>query len=114
MARWTFANVLNVTPDSRKLWQFSPTGEKFTLEREYTARNGEPIPGNLAGKDWQSLWAPKLNIAWLPTDKVFLRVVQLPAADFSETLAMIELQLERISPLPVAQIVWTIELLPKQ
>ena len=114
MARWSFANVLNATPETRKLWQFTPGSNQFTLAREYTARNGEGIPGNLAGKDWQSLWSPKLNIAWLPADKVFLRVLQLPQADFAETLSMVDLQLEKISPLPTAQTVWTIEILPKQ
>jgi hypothetical protein len=67
------------------------------------------------GKDWQTLYQPKLNVAWLPADNAFLRVVQLPPADtFEETASMLELQLEKVSPLPVAQIVWTFELLPKR
>ncbi|MBA4149885.1 MAG: hypothetical protein H0X66_17375 [Verrucomicrobia bacterium] len=113
MARWNYANVLDVRPDSRKLWQFSASGN-FPLVREVTSRNGEGLPGNLVAKNWRSIWQPKLNIAWLPSDKIFLRVVQLPVADFAETLAMVEMQLEKLSPLPVGQIVWTIEILPKR
>jgi len=112
MARWTYANVLSVETDKRRLWQFSPNDERFPLAREFTARSGETIPSHIAGKDWQSLWQAKLNIAWLPPEKVFLRALQLPIADYAETVSMIELQLEKISPLPVAQIVWTIEVLP--
>ena len=63
-------------------------------------------------KDWSTLFQRKLNIAWLPADQVFLRVVQLPAADRQELLSMVELQLEKLSPMPVAQIVWSMELLP--
>ena len=33
-------------------------------------------------------------------------------SDFDETLAMVELQLEKLSPMPVAQIVWSIHVLP--
>ena len=113
MARFQFANVLNVGPDTRKLWQFNASGD-FPLNREFTAQNGEPLPDSLVAKTWRTLLNPKLNIAWLPSDKVFLRVVQLPVADFAETLAMIELQLEKLSPLPVAQIAWTIEILPQK
>ncbi len=53
-------------------------------------------------------------MAWLPADKVFLRVLHLPSADLAETLSMVELQLEKISPMPVAQIVWSLEILPKR
>src|SRR5688500_14647216 len=113
MARWNYANVLDVRPDSRRLWQFSANGN-FPLVREFTSRNGDGLPGNLVAKNWRSIWQPKLNIAWLPSDKIFLRVMQLPAADFTETVAMVELQLEKLSPLPVGQIVWTIEVLPKR
>lgn len=112
MARWTYANVLNAAPGSRKFWQFSASGN-FSMVREISP--GESISPKLAGKNWHSLWQPKLNIAWLPSDKVFLRVLQLPVTEsLSETVSMVELQLEKISPLPVAQIVWSIETLPKQ
>jgi hypothetical protein len=54
-----------------------------------------------------------LNVAWLPPENVFLRVIELPKSSFGETLAMVELQLEKLSPIPVAQIVWTLQLLPQ-
>ncbi|MFN7141720.1 MAG: hypothetical protein ACK4UN_20555, partial [Limisphaerales bacterium] len=75
---------------------------------------GDGLPDKLVAKNLRSIWQPRLNIAWLPSDKVFLRVLQLPVADFAETLAMVELQLEKLSPLPLGQIVWTIEVLPKR
>jgi hypothetical protein len=54
-----------------------------------------------------------LNVAWLPPENVFLRVIELPKSNFEETLAMVELQLEKLSPLPVTQIVWTIHVLSR-
>jgi hypothetical protein len=114
MARWSYANVLSAGTGIRRLWQFSPSGDHFNLSREHSSQNGEGIPENLVGKDWSSLWQPKLNIAWLPAEKIFLRVLQLPVADAAETASMVELQLEKLSPLPVAQVVWTFEVLGKK
>src|SRR5258708_35536808 len=73
----------------------------------------DPLPTKVVAKDWSTMFQRKLNIAWLPADQVFLRVVHLPASDPQELLSMVELQLEKLSPLPVAQIVWSMEPLPK-
>jgi hypothetical protein len=54
-----------------------------------------------------------LNVAWLPPENVFLCVIELPKSSFEETFAMVELQLEKLSPMPVAQIVWTIHVLSR-
>ncbi|HWN93443.1 MAG TPA: hypothetical protein VNT99_00300 [Methylomirabilota bacterium] len=114
MARWHSANVLQAAGAKKRLWQFTLRGGNPNLAREETRLPADPLPPKLISKDWQTLYQPKLNIAWLPADKVFLRVVQLPPADnFAETASMVELQLEKVSPLPTTQIVWTFELLPK-
>jgi hypothetical protein len=111
MARLHTCTVLQTTPERRQLWQFSAQGN-FPLGREQTAPDGDPLPVGLAQKSWSEIWQPKLNVAWLPPDKVFLRVVQLPASTPAETRAMVELQLEKLSPFPVAQVVWSVCPLP--
>ena len=108
MARWQFCNILHAGADTHRLWQFDSKGDGFALKREHSGPSGEPLPFNLVAKSWRSLWQPKLNVAWLPPENVFLRVVELPRISFEETLAMVELQLEKLSPLPVAQIVWMV------
>ena len=113
MARWHSCNVLNPDGPTPQLWQFVARGDKFQLQREEAQLSTGGLPQNLVGKDWQALFQPKLNIAWFPTDKVFLRVVQLPKSDLEETQSMLDLQLEKLSPLPVAQVVWGFELLPQ-
>jgi hypothetical protein len=105
-------NVLQVGAQGRQLWQFDARGRGFVLNREQTSFAGESLPAKLVTKDWRSLWQRKLNVAWLPPERVFLRVAQFPASDFDETLAMVELQLEKLSPMPVTQIVWSIQVLP--
>src|SRR5437667_4787511 len=110
MARWHSCNILQAAGDTRNLWQFS-AGGKIALQREVANLPTEPLPAKIIAKDWQTLFQPKLNVAWLPADKVFLRVVQIPKSDLAETQSMLELQLEKLSPLPVAQIVWGFELL---
>jgi len=111
MARWQSCNILHVGADAQHLWQFDAKGGGFVLKREHSGAPGAPLPLNLVAKSWNSLWQPKLNVAWLPPEDVFLRVVELPKSNFEETLAMVELQLEKLSPLPVAQIVWMIHAL---
>ena len=105
--RWNSCNILHVAPDAKRVWHFDAKGGGFVLNREQRVAHTEKLPAKGIAKQWSSLWQPKLNIAWLPAETVFLRVIELPASNFEETLAMVELQLEKLSPLPVAQVVWT-------
>src|SRR5258708_170086 len=81
----------------------------FVLNREQPSFSGEALPSGLIAKTWRSLWLPRLNVAWLPAEHVFLRVAQFPRSAFNETVAMVELQLEKLSPMPVAQIAWSLQ-----
>ncbi|MGZ4988935.1 MAG: hypothetical protein ACXWBP_12875, partial [Limisphaerales bacterium] len=112
MARWQSANVLHTTPGGRQLWRFNASGTGFAFAEEQKLGVNEPLPADLVAKDWRTLLRSKLNVAWLPPDKVFLRAVQLPSSDLNEIRAMVELQIEKLSPLPVTQIVWSIQVLP--
>ena len=114
MARWQFCNILQVDDGAHRLWQFDAKGGGFALNREHRVALDEPLPPGLIAKSWSSLWQPQLNVAWLPPENVFLRVIELPRSGFEETLAMVELQLEKLSPIPVTQIVWTIHILPRR
>jgi hypothetical protein len=96
---------------TRELWQFS-AGGKFSLQRKESKLHTEPLTEKWVAKDWQTLFQPRLNVAWLGADKVFVRVIQLPKADPAETRSMVELQLEKLSPLPIAQLVWSYEVVP--
>jgi hypothetical protein len=104
-------NVLQAEAEPRQLWQFDARNGSFALNRQQTAAPGEPLPARIIAKDWRSLFQRKLNVAWVPSDQVFLRVAQFPLSDFKETLSMVELQLEKLSPIPVAQIVWSVDVL---
>ena len=105
-------NVLEFGQQARHLWQFDARAGGFVLNREQTCLEGQSLPRHVVGKDWRTFFQRRLNIAWLPPENVFLRVVQLPRSDLNETLAMVELQLEKLSPMPVAQIAWSLHILP--
>jgi hypothetical protein len=109
--RW--CNVLEVGAQGRQLWHFSARNRSFALNRHQAIVPGEPLPAGLVAKDWRSLFQRKLNIAWLPPEQVFLRVAQFPLSDYTETVSMVELQLEKLSPMPVNQIVWSVYVLPQ-
>lgn len=112
MARLNSCNVLQSAGSQRQLWQFSAQGA-FPLKQEHAAADNAPLPAHLAEKSWPQLWQPRLNVAWLPAEHVFFRVVHLPASTFAETLSMVELQLEKLSPIPVGQAIWSVFPLPQ-
>ena len=112
MARWQSAIVVNPNAAGRRLWQLNASGDGFVVQGEKSLLASDPLPSGVASKDWKTLLRPKLNIAILPPDRVYLRSVQLPATDISEVKQMVELQLEKLSPLPVTQIVWSAYMMP--
>ena len=111
MARWNSCNILHIAPDAKRLWQLDAKGKGFAVTREHRVPHAETLPGKLVAKSWGNLLTPKMNVAWLPSENVFLRVVELPAANIEETTSMVELQLEKLSPIPVTQVVWTFHVL---
>jgi hypothetical protein len=104
-------NILQFAPDAKRVWHFGVRNNSFSLAREQAAPIDEALPSRLIAKDWTNLWQRKVNIAWIPPEQVFLRVIQLPQSSFEETVSMVELQLEKLSPIPVAQIAWSIQIL---
>ncbi len=110
---FALCNVLDPgTGVRRSIWQFDVRNGAFALNREQSSPPGQPLPANVIDKSWTSLWQKKLNVAWLPPEDVFIRVAQLPQSSPEETRAMVELQLEKLSPIPVTQAVWSMHVLP--
>ncbi len=110
--RWHSCNVLRLGADARQLWQFATANSQVTLNAEQRVVPPALLPPNLVTKDWRALWRKKLNIAWLTPEQVFLRVVHLPKCEPDELRSMVELQLEKLSTLPVNQTVWSFEVVP--
>jgi hypothetical protein len=113
MARWHSAILLHTNAAGRRLWQLAESGDHFTVQSEKALLANDPLPSGMAGKDWRTLIRAKLNLAWLPADKVFLRAVQLPASEAADIAQMVELQMEKLSPLPVTHVVWSIFMMPR-
>lgn len=113
MARLNSANVLQSTAGGRRLWHLSASGDKFTVDSEMILLASEACPPEMVAKDWHDLFRKKINVAWLPPDKVFFRAAQLPSSDPAEITSMVELQMEKHSPLPVTHIVWSVYILPR-
>ncbi|HYV32667.1 MAG TPA: hypothetical protein VEO53_16375 [Candidatus Binatia bacterium] len=111
--RWHSCNVLRIGRDSRQLWHFAAGNGELTLSAEQRLATPGPLPAKLVTKNWRALWQKKLNIAWLPAEQVFLQVVHLPKCEPAELRSMVELQLEKLAPLPVNQIVWSFEVVPQ-
>jgi hypothetical protein len=113
MPAWRSANILQAKHGGKRLWQLNAESGQFTVVKETTLMGAEAAPAEAVAKDWQELIRPRLNVAWLPVEKVFMRSIQLPTSDPVEIQSMVELQLEKLSPLPVTHIVWSTHLIPK-
>lgn len=109
---WHSCNVLRTSAEGRNLWQFHAKNGAWELSGDFKALPSEALPARVTAKDWQTLWQAKLNIAWLPADRVGLRILHLPACEHAELRSMVELQVEKLSPMPLNQSVWTMEVLP--
>ena len=104
--------MLEPAIEGSRLFQFSVSSKKVKLSGDLRVAEGEDPPAKAVGKDWSDLLSRKLNIATLPPEKVFLRVVELPECEPDELLPMVEFQIEDLSPLPMAQAVWSAEVVP--
>ena len=105
--KWPICNVFQSGADRHQVWHFDLKSKRYVARGLNSLPTGQPLPDGVAGRGWKSLVQPRLNVAWLPSESVFLRIVQLPQCTPEELAPMVELQLERLSPLPVMQIVWS-------
>ncbi|MHB1309672.1 MAG: hypothetical protein ACYC23_21585 [Limisphaerales bacterium] len=107
--RWQACNVLWQTEDRRQLWQFSRAGQGVKLQAERSFTTAEHVPASIVA---HSVVQQRWNVAWLPANQVFLRVLELPLCPPEELPGMVEFKLEEFSPVPLAQAVWTVESIP--
>jgi hypothetical protein len=107
-------NVLDGTRGHQQFWRFAASGRGMKLVE--VLDNPDPqalVPDKFTRRDASQMWDPHCqNDAWLPMEKVFFRVLRLPICEPEELAGMVELQLEKISPLAVSQVVWTFETVP--
>jgi hypothetical protein len=105
-------NLLSVSNGARRLFQFQVSKGRPVPSGDSVIAEGKPLPPNVVSRDWRVLLKPRLDLAWLPLDTVFVRAVPLPSCEPAELPGMIEFQIEKISPMPPAQVVWTVESIP--
>ncbi len=100
-------NVARWTPTGRQLWNFAVQNGKPVLQSTPPISATARWPEKLVGIDWHTLYAPRSNVAWLGAEQVFLRVIQLPTTDPAEIEGMLEFQIEKLAPVPLANLVTT-------
>lgn len=104
------SNVLYDGDGASRLWSFASSDCRPAGVTDLPTER--PLPAKLVGKGWGQLLRPRANVAWVGDQSVLLQVIALPTDDPAEVSGMVELQLEKLSPLPVAQVVWTYAILP--
>ena len=106
---WSSCNLIEPAIEGSRLWQFSASSKKVRLSGDLRVPENEEPPAKVVSKTWTDIFSRKMNIATIPTEEVFLRVVNLPECEPEELLPMLEFQIEELSPLPLAQVVWSAE-----
>ena len=104
-SRENACHVLLDAEGAGRVLVFQKTKDGVQAGGDVALASGVPVPGKLGGRDWQLLFRPRLDVAWLSANDVCLRLVELPGGDPSELGAMVEMQLEKVSPLPPSQVV---------
>lgn len=104
-ARWQIGNVLGRTESGYHLWHFQRAGSAVERTGERAVAADQKLSTPLVQKGWRHLGRPRLNVAWLPAEDVFLRVLRAR----SEALGgAIDQELER-APIPSGQLVWGLQ-----
>ena len=104
------ANVVALTGDRIVHWRLGARGAGFELTQRSEEELGIALQEKAVDKGWRQALSPRLNIAWLPPENVYFKVVQLPTTETAEIGDMLELQMESLSPIPVSQLVWSYEI----
>jgi len=106
-------NVVDCSTGKQQFWRFNKGKNRMKLVDVRETAPDEPIQVKYLERDASQMWSAHCqNDAWLPSEVVFFRVLQLPLCEPRELPGMVELQLDKISPLPLGQAVWTFEVVP--
>ncbi len=106
-------NVVDCSSGRQQFWRFTGSKNQMKLVDVRETESGEKIPSKHLDRDASQMWrAHCQNDAWLPADKVFFRVLHLPLCNARELPGMVEMQLEKVSPLPLGRAVWSFEVVP--
>lgn len=97
---------------THRIQQFDCVGADFKAPRSQDCPIHQKPKENWSLKDCRNLLRQKINVSWAAVEDVFLKVIHLPGESPEELRMMVELQLEKISPVPLAQLVWDIQVLP--
>ena len=105
-------NVVDCSSGKQQFWRFSKGKNQMKLVAVRDTVIDQPIQAKYVERDASQMWRPHCqNDAWIPAQKVYFRVLHLPCSE-KELPGMVELQLDKISPLPLSQAVWTFEAVP--
>lgn len=110
-SRENLCHLLLDSGGTERLMPFERAKDGVKAGAEVAVAAGVALPKKLVARDWQLLVQPRIDLAWLAGGGVCLRLAEFPTTDRGELASMVELQLEKLSPLPPAQVVAGFEVL---
>lgn len=88
-------------------WRTYRRGQKNVVDQGSVADVTADLPGSLCGRKS----APVTLV--LPTTQVIMRIMTLPLFDADELAGAVDLQVDKLSPFPIEQVVYSYEVLAK-
>lgn len=108
---YSTCHIVTKSGDQTFLDSFATKGKAFSLVKGFEAGADDAFPKVKFDKTWRDSFSPQLNVGLLPSSSVFFRVIELPTVELGEIDEMLELQMERLSPLPPSQVFWSYEII---
>jgi hypothetical protein len=88
-------------------WRLCRRGQTAVLQQGSITDQGAELPAAIVGRK-----SPPVTLV-LPTTQVILRIMSLPLLDAEELAGAVDLQVDKLSPFPVEQVVYSYEILAK-
>ena len=80
-SRQNACHILLDADGATRVLVFQRTRDGVQAAGDVAIAGGAAVPGKLGGRDWQLLFQPRLDVAWMSASDVCLRVVDLPGGD---------------------------------
>ena len=97
LQKWNDCNLIQFRESEARLWHFAVSEKQVTQKSQLTHSESTPLPQAQVEQAWRQFFKKRLNLSWIPSEHLYLRVIDMPACeDREETRQMLEFQLEKI------------------
>jgi len=99
LPKWNDCNLVELKDESSLaacLWHFAIRDRQLSQKARTLHGEDAPMPSMQVEQAWRQFFSKRLNLTWLASEHLYLRVLHLPACeDHDEIKQILEFQLEK-------------------